>query len=140
MNPSPGLVDILQSDEQKIALNNVAWNLDVLCAGRIDGYAPVVLEFQQSLNRLLTECKNDYKFIILDSPPVNGKSTAIRLASLVDDVILVIEAERTRRETVRRAKEQLLQVRANILGIVLNKRRFPIPNYLYRKQTEIRSY
>jgi len=44
----------------------------------------------------------------------------------------VVEAERSRWQSVQRFRDQLLQVKANLLGIVLNKRRFPVPRFLYR--------
>jgi Mrp family chromosome partitioning ATPase len=47
--------------------------------------------------------------------------------------VLIVEANRTRRETVRRLKEQLEAAQVRILGAVLDQRTFPIPEKLYRK-------
>jgi Mrp family chromosome partitioning ATPase len=46
---------------------------------------------------------------------------------------LVIEANSTRRETTRKAKESLEAANVRLLGAVLNKRTFPIPEVFYRK-------
>jgi len=130
---SPGLAETLQADDRHSAISKAAQNLDVLSAGHLNGNVPILMESPQNLSELLSSYKRSYRFVVLDSPPVNEKSAALRLSSLVDGVILVVEAERTRWEAVRRVKEQLLQVKANILGIVLNKRRFPIPAFMYRR-------
>jgi len=65
-------------------------------------------------------------------PAVGEVHSAARLASLCDGVVLVVEAGSQRWEVVCKAKEQLLKWNANTLGVVLNKRRFPIPEWLYR--------
>jgi Mrp family chromosome partitioning ATPase len=52
---------------------------------------------------------------------------------MVDAVVLVIRHGGTRREVVRRAKETVERAGGKILGVVLNKRKFPIPEFLYRR-------
>jgi Mrp family chromosome partitioning ATPase len=52
---------------------------------------------------------------------------------LSDGVIFVVEANSTRRETTKRFKESLEEVRVRVLGVVLNDRTFPIPESVYRK-------
>jgi len=76
--------------------------------------------------------KKDYRHVVLDMPAMKEARLAARLASLCDGVVLVIEAERLRWEVLLEAKAQLLKWNANTLGVVLNKRRFPIPEWLYR--------
>jgi Mrp family chromosome partitioning ATPase len=44
-----------------------------------------------------------------------------------------VQANSTRRETARKAKESLESAKVKLLGAVLNKRTFPIPEALYRK-------
>jgi Mrp family chromosome partitioning ATPase len=51
----------------------------------------------------------------------------------MDAVILVIEAEKTRWEVARKAKEELEKAGATILGAVLNKRKYYIPRSIYRR-------
>jgi len=49
-----------------------------------------------------------------------------------DGVILVVEAERLRREVVQRSMAILEDTGANVLGVVLNKRKYPIPGMFYK--------
>ena len=59
--------------------------------------------------------------MIIDSPALAGISDAQILATLADGVLLVIAAGESRIQAVREAKEQLLNVQANLIGAVLNK-------------------
>lgn len=71
------------------------------------------------------------ELIILDTPPVLSSPLAQALAPTVDGVILVVEAERTRAGLALAAKQALSSAGANILGVVLNKRRYHVPKPLY---------
>jgi non-specific protein-tyrosine kinase len=57
--------------------------------------------------------------IVLDAAPVTSVTDASILATRVDGVLLVVDSGRTRRDPARRAKEQLEQVGARLLGVVL---------------------
>jgi len=50
----------------------------------------------------------------------------------MDGVILVVEAERTKAEVIRKIRKDLEATGVNILGVVLNKKRSYIPEYLER--------
>ena len=75
----------------------------------------------------------EYKVVVFDMPPVWDPGFSARLASQVDGVILVLEAEKVRWEVARQAKEFLGQTNANLVGAVLNKRQFHIPEWMYKR-------
>ncbi len=75
-----------------------------------------------------------YDYIVFDSPSVLESSDVAIVARYFDGVILVIECEKTRREVVESATEQLNKVDSYILGVVLNKRQYYIPKTLYGKK------
>jgi len=131
MDLTPGLAETLESGTD--AVTRAGHNMDILAAGQMNGSLPRMVESPDRLSDVLNEYREKYRFVVFDAPAVTESSAGVRLSSLVDGVILVVEAERTRSETVLRVKEQLAQVKANVLGVVLNKRRFPIPGILYRK-------
>jgi Mrp family chromosome partitioning ATPase len=58
---------------------------------------------------------------------------AMALGKLADGLVLVLEANSTRREAAMRVTESLSQAQIRVLGAVLNKRTFPIPESLYRR-------
>ena len=54
------------------------------------------------------------------------------LVSQVDGVILVVEAEKTRWQVALSAKEKIIKSGGTILGTVFNKRKYYIPEYIYK--------
>lgn len=69
--------------------------------------------------------------IVLDSPALLDSPLAQAMAPTVDGVVLVVEAERTRAAVAQAARDALRAAGANILGVVLNKRRFHVPKAIY---------
>jgi Mrp family chromosome partitioning ATPase len=74
-----------------------------------------------------------FELMILDLPPVSAGVVGPALAKAVDGVILVVEAERTRMHSVRATQKTLEMFGGRVLGVVLNKRRFHIPNFIYSR-------
>jgi Mrp family chromosome partitioning ATPase len=70
--------------------------------------------------------------ILINAPPINLYAESLALSQFVDGVVLVLEAQVTRREIVRNVKDQLEDLNVPLLGIVLNNRTFPIPEAVYR--------
>ena len=129
----PGLANIPTADHDygDIIVSERFKNLHILAAGMPNGSPPGILRPAQ-FAKLIKSMKKDYRHVVLDMPAMKEARLAARLASLCDGVVLVIEAERLRWEVLLEAKAQLLKWNANTLGVVLNKRRFPIPEWLYR--------
>ena len=76
--------------------------------------------------------KERFDLIIVDSPPVMLFPDGPAIASKVDGVILVVEAEKTKWQVALNVKEKIINSGGNILGIVFNKRKFYIPQYIYK--------
>jgi Mrp family chromosome partitioning ATPase len=72
---------------------------------------------------------SDFDYIIFDMPPINQTSPTIGLAALMDKVLLVVEAEKTSRDVVKRGYRELVGARADV-AVVLNKTRSYGPNWL----------
>lgn len=72
---------------------------------------------------------SDYDYIIFDMPPVSQISLTPRLARFMDSVLMVVEAEKTDRELVKRATTLLAESKTNV-GIVLNKGHTYLPKKL----------
>ena len=72
-------------------------------------------------------------FIVIDSESAAISSQGITISAIVDGVVLVVEAENTRWQVVDNLKHNIMKNKGNILGIVFNKRRFYIPDFIYRR-------
>lgn len=82
---------------------------------------------------LLEKLRSQFEYIIIDAPPVIGHSETLALSKLTDGVLFVVKANQTRWEIIDEARGQLKDVGAKVLGVVLNERRFFIPNGIYRR-------
>jgi len=79
------------------------------------------------------ELRKEFDYVLIDAPPVSSCGDAVLLGQMADGVILVVEANSTRRETAWLAKAAFEDAKIRLLGGVLNNRTFPIPEALYRK-------
>ncbi len=71
--------------------------------------------------------------ILIDCRSLRSSSEAALLSSSVDGVAVVVEAGRTRREEILNAQRTIENAGGKFLGFVLNKRRYPVPEWLYRR-------
>jgi Mrp family chromosome partitioning ATPase len=71
--------------------------------------------------------------ILIDCRPLKYSSEAAVLASTADGVVVVVEAGRTRHEEILNAQRTIEVAGGKLLGFVLNKRRYPVPEWLYRR-------
>ncbi len=74
---------------------------------------------------------SDYDYIIFDMPPVSSTSPTASLASMLDMTFLVLEAEKSNRDTAKRSISSLAASRANVAAI-LNKTRNYLPAWLHQ--------
>jgi protein-tyrosine kinase len=81
----------------------------------------------------LAELRRTFDYTVLYGPPAGAGSEVALLGSLCDGVVLVLEANSTRRLAAQKAKERLHAANARLLGAVLSGRTFPIPDAIYRK-------
>jgi capsular exopolysaccharide synthesis family protein len=81
---------------------------------------PAELVGSQRMRAMLEEMRERYDFVILDSPPVLPVTDAVVLAREVDGVVQVVKGHDTPRELIRRARDQLVQANAHLLGAVIN--------------------
>jgi hypothetical protein len=99
----------------------------VFLEGSAPGISPVWLESR------LEKFHADFDFTLLHLPAAARSSEAVLLGHLSDGVVLVVEANSTRRAKALATKEMLQAANVRILGTVLNGRRFPIPEGIYRR-------
>jgi capsular exopolysaccharide synthesis family protein len=107
-------------------------HLWVMTSGTAGAETQNVLSSERFRARL-AELRGNFAFVLIDAPPVNRYADAALLGGLADGMILVLEANVTRRETARRVKDNLETAQVKLLGSVLNKRTFPIPESLVHR-------
>jgi Mrp family chromosome partitioning ATPase len=107
-------------------------NLWLLSCGSFAAESPSLLN-SESMKLRLAELRSAFDYVLIDSPPLNAYADGIGVAQLADGLVLVVEANSTRREAAALVADNLRAAQIKILGAVLNKREFPIPASLYHR-------
>jgi receptor protein-tyrosine kinase len=85
------------------------------------------------LRSRLSELRREFTYVLIDAPPINAYADAALLGADSDGLVMILAANDTRRAAAARAKEKLAAAGVRLLGAVLNKRTFPIPEKIYWK-------
>ena len=72
------------------------------------------------MRKTLASLSEAFDLVVLDTPPLLAASDAAILSTLADGVILVVRAGVTEAEAAQQAMQQLISVRARVVGAVLN--------------------
>jgi Mrp family chromosome partitioning ATPase len=92
---------------------------------------------QASLAVYLENLRRGYQYILIDCPSLREAEHAVILASLVDGVVIVVEANRTQKDQFLYAEQTIENAGGRILGHVLNKRTYVIPEWLHRRMEAV---
>jgi capsular exopolysaccharide synthesis family protein len=82
---------------------------------------PAELVGSAQMRKLLVELGSTFDHIVIDTPPIASFTDGVLLAAIADGVILVIHANECSRKLVQRSQLALQEVRARLLGVVLNR-------------------
>ena len=81
----------------------------------------------------LAELRAAFDYILVDCPALKEGRDVFSLAPLVDGVILIVEAGKTRTEQILHAERSIDFARGKLIGHILNKRTFTVPEWLYKR-------
>ena len=129
-----GLFDVLAGNGRKVyQIRKVGpGSLYVITGGR-NQPEPVNLLESARFDQFLGLAREKFDYIILDGPPVPFFSEFRVLCSKVDGVVLVVVKCKTRRQVALRAKEELQNAGGKVLGVVVNRWKYFIPEWIYRR-------
>lgn len=111
------LVGEVGFDEAAFTYND---NLTILSSGNIPPN-PSEMIASKKMKTFIEVLKQRFDFIIIDAPPVIAVTDAQILSTITDGVILVTAYGQAEKEAVKKAKELLDKVKANIIGAVMTK-------------------
>ena len=117
-----GLMDILlgKRNIQGCVKKTKQENLYILTGGTIPPNPAEVLS-SKKMSEFIESIKDEYDYIFIDSPPVGVVSDASIISAYSDGVIFVVGANEVDSNLAKIAKERLDSVKANIVGVILNK-------------------
>jgi len=94
--------------------------------------SPMPQRFDRLKSRI-SDLRSGFTYILIDAPPINAYADTPQLGGMADGLVMILGANNTRREAALKAKDSLNAAGVRLLGAVLNKRTFPIPDKLYWK-------
>ncbi len=94
-------------------------NLNIVTAGTKPPNPTEILSSSR-FREFLTEAARVYDFVVIDAPPILPVADATEIAPLVDGVFLVYTVGKIGRGVLKRAKSNLDNVDAKVLGVILN--------------------
>ena len=117
-----GIMDILlgKRNIQDCVKKTKQENLYILTGGTIPPNPAEVLS-SKKMSEFIESIKDEYDYIFIDSPPVGVVSDASIISAYSDGVIFVVGANEVDSNLAKIAKERLDSVKANIVGVILNK-------------------
>jgi Mrp family chromosome partitioning ATPase len=118
--PTTGLLKCIESSALKIVTTGVSQKFS-LAQNHLD-----------KLNTLLNNARQRVRFILIDIPPVLAYSEGISLSHLCDGVVMVMQAGEIRWEVIQEARRLLEKAGVEVIGGILNRREYFIPNWIYR--------
>lgn len=129
LDQGPGLTNSLLNGKGNENLKEAGVEgLKVLTSGDLPPN-PADVVASPRMQKLLEVLAKGTDLVLIDCPPVLPVADAAILASLVDGVILVLMADKSRRKDVRDAAESLRRSGGHLVGVVLND--VPSPSYTY---------
>ena len=108
------------------------YSMDVVFSGPYPPN-PVELLSNTKFEELLARCREEYDYIIIDTPPLGQVIDAAVVAEKCDGVIMVLGSTRVHYKQAQELVEQVEKSGAKMLGIVRNNRKKNEKKYYYRK-------
>lgn len=115
-----GLVNVLVDEHtlEEVVQESVE-NLHVATSGPLPPN-PAELLSSPRFSQLLRQAREEYDYVLLDTPPTGAVSDALAVSTQSDGVLLVINTRNTRKGAVRQSVRGLESVGAKVLGTVMN--------------------
>jgi capsular exopolysaccharide synthesis family protein len=92
---------------------------------------PTELLGNRRFSELLASLREELDYVLIDAPPVGLVSDAAIVATQGDGVLLVSDAQNTRKGSVRQSMRSLEAVGARVLGTVMNNVKISSSEYFY---------
>jgi capsular exopolysaccharide synthesis family protein len=134
LDNSRGFVEFARGDSKldEVVRATSRKNLSVITSGAPTG-GMFQLVSDERIAAFVESLQSRFQYLFFDAPPVLSYPETSVLGSHVDGVLLVVRSVSTRREAVARARDALTKSGCNIIGIVLNRYRYSIPEFIYKR-------
>lgn len=132
----PGLTDLCSGSEgvspekciYKVEVGSATLRFIPVGNAPIQGFKDLE---KDTFNRILQQLRLQFGYILFDTSPVHDRRETLAMANCFDGVALVIEANKTRQEIAAAAIDTLQQAGGKLVGTILNRRKYFIPQSIY---------
>lgn len=117
-----GLNDYLLDNISKDELINKSndFNLDYIVTGTKTDAISNVLN-SKKLNELIKSLKEQYDYVLIDTPPVLAVSDSLTISSFVDGVIYIVSQDYALKKDVKDGVQTLRRTNPNIIGAIMTQ-------------------
>ena len=131
MSQFPGMTEHLLANTDSGVIRTTEYdNLNVMVHGKRNVDYLQAFRSGKFLEKI-EKLKKEYDYIIYDGDSVLSSSDTLVIAKSFDGIVFVIECEKTRWEVMKTTQDKLKKSGGEILGVVLNRRQYYIPNIVY---------
>ena len=123
-----GVSDIVFGNKKLDECIQKVEDIDVLPSGGVPNNTSMLLN-SKAMKNLVSELREKYEYVFIDSPPICRLNDACIIAQYVDGTVLVNASKEIDPKVAKLTLEKLKKVGANIIGVVLNKFRAEQYNY-----------
>ncbi|HXD22389.1 MAG TPA: polysaccharide biosynthesis tyrosine autokinase [Gemmatimonadaceae bacterium] len=123
--PAPGFFDLMYGQAspgeciRRVEMEG-GGTIDVLPLGSAPSVNPADLLVAGRLQPLFERLRPQYDYVIIDTPPLNLFTDGALIGAHADALLLVARADKTDREELRYAVQQLRNVNVTLAGTILN--------------------
>jgi capsular exopolysaccharide synthesis family protein len=138
-----GLIDLLQSKikiEELLFSNNISDNLYLVPSGKTDNIKSIELLNTNTILNIKEVLEENFDKIIIETPASSTAADGVELAAIFDATIVVVGVNETKVELAKHTVELLNNVKANIIGVALNKIPLEEEKYLGYSHLYIKDY
>jgi capsular exopolysaccharide synthesis family protein len=134
VGPSNGVSDVVTGaiELEDAVKTGFDTNLSLVTCGSAHNSPPHILS-DTAFHSLIAALRTEFDWVIIDGPPVTTHPDAAAISSACGGAVLVLRAEKTRWEVADEAKRVLENAGVEVLGAILNRRKYHIPWFIYRR-------
>jgi capsular exopolysaccharide synthesis family protein len=108
--------------------------LDIVPAGTIEAFEGTQMLFgSERFALFIKEAAAAYEYVLIDSSAILEAPETPIIGSRADGIVMVVHASKTRREVIKRAMLMIEKLDGSFIGTVLNRKRYYIPEFIYRR-------
>jgi protein-tyrosine kinase len=129
-----GVIDFLGGEAAIETIIHDVDGIDFIPAGVSENIDIAIPLFNsEKMSRFMRHLAEIYDYVLIDAPAILEAPETPIISSYSDGVILVIQTGSTRREVIKRAMLMVEKLDGRFIGTVLNKKKYYIPGFIYRR-------